>query len=687
MNVTAGAEADLIRAMAELKAGEHLCLVYEDDPTEQMQALVPYIRQTLDGGAQFVYVADDQTVEQLRSFLLASEIDAAAAESRGALRLWTRAEWRQPGELESERKAAQVRRILREGLDRGFAGVNFAVEMTWTLGPDIDAEKLGHWEAFINTVFTPETPGRIICQYSRERLAPAVIRAGLSTHPTLIIGNELHRNPYYEAPLILSQDGHLTGGSADSARVDWMLSRLQITRALEKEREQRIRTEAALEEAERTRARVEALLQEAQAARTEVQEHADLLATLNHIGRIALGELDLGKAVQVVTDAATRVTRAQFGAFFYNVISDDGSESYVLYRLSGADRSHFERFPLPRNTSLFGPTFHGEGTIRIDDVHDDERFGRNAPYYGFPPGHLPVRSYLAVPVVARSGEVLGGLFFGHERRGVFTERDARAAEGIADQAAIAIENARLYEEAQRSVQLRDKFLGIASHELKTPLTVFKGYALLLARQLKRGSLDPAQLPGIVDQLVLHSGRLEDLVNDLLDTSRIQHGRLELQPESLDLVALTATVLERFEDEPRHVLTLDAPEPVVGKWDPGRIDQVLTNLIGNAVKYSPDGGEVHVSVREVDNEVHIAVRDQGIGISPLDQGEVFQPFRRLHTDARVIAGTGLGLYISSQIVARHGGSIEVESTPGKGSTFTVRLPAYTEVTAEAGESPK
>jgi signal transduction histidine kinase len=676
--MAAGAEADLIHEMTGLQPGEHLCLIYEGDPAEQMPALLPYIKQTLESAEQFVYVADDQTVDELRTCLAGAGIDVAAAESSSALLLWTRNEWRQPGDLESERKAAQVRAILRDGLDRGFKGVNFAVEMTWTLGPDIDVEKLRYWEAFINTVFTPETAGRIVCQYSRKRLPPEVVRSALSTHPTAIIDQRVCMNPYYEAPLIIGgagADGVPADPGSEAARLDWMLARVQLAHALEEERAQRIRAEAALDETRRSEQRVEALLH-------EVQEQADLLATLHHISKVALAELDLRKAVQAVTDAATRVTRAQFGAFFYNVVDDTG-ESYVLYALSGADRSHFERFPMPRNTAVFAPTFSGEGTIRLDDVQADERFGKNPPYHGMPPGHLPVHSYLAAPVIARSGEVLGGLFFGHERSGVFTERDERAVEGIADQAAIAIENARLYDEARQSIQLRDKFLGIASHELKTPLTVFKGYALLLARQLRRGTLDPEQLPGIVDQLVLHSRRLEDLVDDLLDTSRIQHGRLELQPESLDLVALAATVMERFDDEPSHTLILDAPEPVVGTWDPGRIDQVLTNLVGNAVKYSPDGGEVYVSVREIDNEVQVAVRDQGIGIAERDQPDVFQPFRRLHADARLITGTGLGLYISSEIVARHGGRIDLVSVLGEGSTFTVHLPLYTVVeTAQA-----
>jgi signal transduction histidine kinase len=675
--LTAGIDInELVEEMAALQQGDHRCLIYDNDPAEQMPALLPFIRSTLADGGQFVYVADDQTTDDLRALLADGGVDVVEAERRGAIRLWTRAEWRQPGELDSAKKAAQVREIVRAGLEAGFHAVNFAVEMTWTLGPDIDVEKLRHWEAVINTVFTPETPGRIVCQYSRKRLTPEVVRSALSTHPIAILGVEVCPNPYYEAPLIVGDNVERVQAVPETDRLDWMISRLRLGRAVEREREERVRAEAALEAAERAEQRMRELYEQAVSARTDAEDQAALLGILSAIGRTSLVEQDLNQAIQSITDAATRTVRAQFGAFFYNVTDEEG-ESYLLYTLSGVDRSHFEGFPLPRNTALFGTTFVGEATIRIDDVHQDERYGKSAPYFGMPPGHLPVVSYLAVPVLSRSGEVLGGLFFGHAQPGVFTERDERTVESIAGQAAIVIENARLYEEAQRAVQLRDKFLGIASHELKTPLTVLKGYALLLARQLRRGSLEPSQLPGIVDQLVLHAGRLEDLVNDLLDTSRIQHGRLELQPESLDLVALAATVLERFDDEPAHTLILDAPEPVVGTWDPGRVDQVLTNLVSNAVKYSPDGGEVRVSIREVANEATIAVRDEGIGIPKSDQSEVFQPFRRLHNDARLVAGTGLGLYISSQIVARHGGTISLESTPGEGTTFTVRLPMTTD----------
>jgi anti-sigma regulatory factor (Ser/Thr protein kinase) len=160
------------------------------------------------------------------------------------------------------------------------------------------------------------------------------------------------------------------------------------------------------------------------------------------------GERALSEVVQAATDIATEVTGAQFGAFFYNVVDEHG-ESYTLYTISGVDRSNFERFPLPRNTAVFGPTFRGEGIVRLDDVTADERYGREEPYRGMPPGHLPVRSYLAVPIVSRTDAVLGGLFFGHAEAGVFTEAAERAVRGIAGHAAAAIDNARLHEREQR----------------------------------------------------------------------------------------------------------------------------------------------------------------------------------------------------------------------------------------------
>jgi len=184
-----------------------------------------------------------------------------------------------------------------------------------------------------------------------------------------------------------------------------------------------------------------------------LREQARTLEVLNRVGRAVAAELDLARAVQVVTDAATELTGAAFGSFFYNVV-DAAGERYTLYALSGVPREAFSKFPMPRNTAVFAPTFNGEGVVRAHDILADPRYGRSAPHYGMPPGHLPVRSYLAAPVVSRSGEVLGGLFLGHPEPGVFTDTAEQLLVGIAAQAAIAIDNARLYQAAQAEIAER-----------------------------------------------------------------------------------------------------------------------------------------------------------------------------------------------------------------------------------------
>jgi PAS domain S-box-containing protein len=156
-------------------------------------------------------------------------------------------------------------------------------------------------------------------------------------------------------------------------------------------------------------------------------------------------EHDVHSIVQLITDAATELSGAQFGSFFYNVTNEAG-ESYMLYTLSGAPPEKFASFPMPRNTEVFGPTFVGTGIVRSDDITKDPRYGKNPPYNGMPPGHLPVCSYLAVPVTDSSGEVLGGLFFGHEQPGVFNEHSERLVAAIAGHAGISIENARLHQQ-------------------------------------------------------------------------------------------------------------------------------------------------------------------------------------------------------------------------------------------------
>lgn len=212
-------------------------------------------------------------------------------------------------------------------------------------------------------------------------------------------------------------------------------------------------------------------------ARTEMalREQAEILWTLNDVNQLVSAELDQGKLVQAVTDAGVELTGAGFGAFFYNLRDEDG-ESYTLYTLSGASRDAFSAFPMPRNTKVFGPTFEGKGVIRVADITQDPRYGQNPPYHGMPAGHLPVRSYLAVPVTSRSGEVLGGLFFGHPEPGVFTPRSEHLAAGLASQAAVALDNARLFGQLQDSHALLERRVQDRTQELEAQATSLDAFA-------------------------------------------------------------------------------------------------------------------------------------------------------------------------------------------------------------------
>lgn len=207
--------------------------------------------------------------------------------------------------------------------------------------------------------------------------------------------------------------------------------------------------------------------------RRALAEETRTLGILNQLGATLSAELDLERVVQAATDAGVALTGAEFGAFFYNLVDEKG-ESYTLYTLSGAPRSRFASFPMPRNTAVFAPTFSGEGIVRSGDITRDPRYGRNAPYSGMPEGHLPVRSYLAVPVVSRSGEVLGGLFLGHSEPDVFGESAEQLMAGVAGQAATSIDNVRLFIAEQRELEerrraeaelqrQRDEFLTLANN--------------------------------------------------------------------------------------------------------------------------------------------------------------------------------------------------------------------------------
>ena len=453
----------------------------------------------------------------------------------------------------------------------------------------------------------------------------------------------------------------------------------------------------------------------------QVREEARTLEILNRTGAALAGELSLERLVQTVTDAAVDLTGAQFGAFFYNV-TDASGEAYRLYSLSGASREAFDEFPLPRNTAVFGPTFRGEGTIRSDDILADPRYGQSAPHHGMPQGHLAVRSYLAVPVVSRSGEVIGGLFFGHGDTGKFTERAERIVVGMAAQAAIALDNAGLYEAAQRELaarreaeralqeanetleervteevqnrrQMEDalrqaqkmevigQLTGGVAHDFNNLLMVILGNLETMQRRLGADH----ELQRMVTAALGGASRAAQLTQRLLAFAR----RQPLAPELVSpnrLIAGMSDLLRRALGESIAMETVLAARVWSTFVDANQLENALINLIVNSRDAMPDGGRVSIETAncyldeaycaaEGDAEpgeyVGIFVGDTGIGMAAEIIEKAFEPF----FTTKELQGTGLGLSQVYGFLKQSGGHVKIYSEIGKGTTVKLYFPRH------------
>jgi PAS domain S-box-containing protein len=426
------------------------------------------------------------------------------------------------------------------------------------------------------------------------------------------------------------------------------------------------------------------LAEERTASLAREQEARETAELLNKVGPLLAAELDTQALTQKVTDLATQLTGAQFGALFHNVLNDEG-ESYTLYTLSGVPREEFSKFPMPRNTKVFGPTFRGEGVMRSADITKDPRYGQNAPYRGMPEGHLPVRSYLAAPVVSRSGEVLGGLFFGHGTPDQFTEQHEKLACGIAAQAAIALDNAHLFAESRRSRQALERsnaelrranedleqFAYSASHDLQEPLRMVAIYSQLL--QTRYASRLDGAAQEYLGYAVAGAKRMELLVKDLLSyTQAVTIRDEDVTPVDASIVLKGA--LENLQSAVNETgARIECSAMPILFVQEIHLLQLFHNLIGNAIKYHGEARPViKISAERQNNVWRLCVRDNGIGINPEYAELVFGIFKRLHNSAEY-QGTGIGLAICQRIVERYGGRIWVESEEGRGAAFFFTLP--------------
>jgi signal transduction histidine kinase len=289
---------------------------------------------------------------------------------------------------------------------------------------------------------------------------------------------------------------------------------------------------------------------------------------------------------------------------------------------------------------------------------------------------LGLESYLIAPLRAR-GRTLGAITFaytGSHRH--YRRADLRLATELADRAALAVDNALLYHASQEAVRLRDEFLAVASHELKTPLTPLNIRLQSLRRELDRhGTIkNPERVREHVASLQRQCKRLGTLAESLLDVSRLEAGRLELDLEDVDLSAVVSEVVGRFAGQAERtgtVLDLRAEAPMVGRWDRVRLQQVVSSLLGNALKYGA-GHPIHILVERTLTGARLSVRDEGIGISSEHLPRIFDRFERA-VSAEHFGGLGLGLYLTRHLVEALGGTIRASSTPGHGATFEVELP--------------
>ncbi|WP_343639684.1 response regulator [Roseateles sp.] len=454
-------------------------------------------------------------------------------------------------------------------------------------------------------------------------------------------------------------------------------------------------------------------------------EQTRALELLNQAGAALAREGDLDKLVQTVTDVGVALSGAEFGAFFYNVVNQEG-QSYMLYTLSGVPREAFSKFPMPRNTAVFAPTFLGQGIVRSEDITLDPRYGQNAPHEGMPEGHLPVRSYLAVPVVSRSGEVLGGLFFGHSKPGVFTAGSERNLAGLAGEAAVAIDNVRLMEAMQREVEERRRaetaLRDLNSHleeqvRLRTEELIQHADALRQAQKVEAlGQLTGGIAHDFNNILQVIVGSMEVLTRTLPEHLVVQRRatsaavlaakraaastqrllafarRQPLDPKPVDInemVLRTSELLKQSLGETIETCIVLSEDVWTVEADPNELQSALVNLAVNARDAMPGGGKLTVETANTwlddayaarhaeitaGEYAQICMTDSGTGMDAQTLARAFEPF---FTTKPVDKGTGLGLSQVYGFVKQSRGHVKIYSELGVGTTVKIYLPRHHE----------
>lgn len=411
-------------------------------------------------------------------------------------------------------------------------------------------------------------------------------------------------------------------------------------------------------------------------AEAELKERNKSLQTLNKIGTILSAELELRKLLQIITDSCTELTRAEFGAFFYNHRKED--EAAVPFATSGVATGDLTDFAHFYKNKILLPGFDNESVMKSDDITADLRYGRHVPNEGLPEDSLKIRSYLAVPVVSRNGSIIGSLIFGHSKTARFNKKSEEIVVGVAAQAAIAIDNSQLFESlsGKNSELLKinndlDNFVYTASHDLKAPVLNIEGLVYALTRALEENRTEKiSQMMDMIKKSIL---KFKETIQALTEVARTNKN-VDEDFEFVDVAVLLDDIKLSIKDtllNTKAEIETDLPcnEIYLSK---SNLRSVIFNLITNAIKYrSPDRQpRVFISCIKDDDNILLEVQDNGIGIPKEHLHKIFLMFKRVHTHTE---GTGIGLYLVKRIVENEGGTISVESDIEWGTKFTIRLP--------------
>jgi signal transduction histidine kinase len=657
----AAQELALSPEWSEMHANEHFVQFYEND-TFLLRSLAAFVGAGLAAGEAVIVITTQAHRAELEARLLSDGVDVAAVGASGQYAALDAAEtlsailvddWPEPVRLAQVLGDMIARATQSQGRVRMFGGM---VALLWAEGQQAAALRL---EELWNGLHATHS----FCLFCAYPMAGFVGEALARPLDDVCAGHSR----------VIPAESYSTLADSDD-RLRAIIQLQQKARSLEAEIAERRAVEDAL-----------------RSVKAELEIQVEDLRRLHEMSVRLTSTLEVETVLREVLQAALAVQGSDLGLLS---LCDPARDGLTLKASSGFDDAFLKQVErMPPGGGACGTCYQQRRRVVIEDVETDPIFA----LYRADAQAAHFRACHSTPLMTRSGTIMGVLSVHFRQPHRPSEREIRLMDLYARMAADCIENAQLHRrvqqdleareqllarehqaraEAQAAVRLRDVFLSVAAHELKTPLTSLFGNAQLLQRRAERDGMVAGPGMKAIGVIVEQARRLNKMVLALLDVSRIETGRLSIEHEPVDLCMLARRVVDEVQPSlAKHTVECHMPAgALIVEGDEARLEQVLQNLMANAIKYSPRGGPVVVRVERSQDQARMAVTDVGIGIPAHDQPHLFQRFYRAsNADTQYISGMGIGLYVAKEIVAQHGGTVEVDSSESAGSTFAVCLP--------------